>query len=270
VLVRGRLVHQQAFVPEYAATYSLKKEPWILVNARKLCSVRNYNKVVFGEGAKTSSETTSNRSHTSAGEMVNKWWSKDNFDKLCSEGSIYNMLCHMGMDDVAAEFRVIACQKTVEDLKRAMGVITIPKQVVGSLNNIDPILKCLWILEQRYNCRRFGSLNVQRLITPHHVVGVLCTIRLPMIVSFVGKHSLYNHVVVVWNGRIIDFESRVTYPVNEENVNRICGPNNPFVAVTRGYVILPSRKMKAAVKDFSDWGEKVLREQHSDLFMFKK
>ncbi len=179
-------------------------------------------------------------------------------------------ICHMGMHDVAAEFRVIACHKTVEDSKTAMGGITIPKQVMGSLNKIDPIAKCLWILEQRYNCRGFGSLNVQQLLTPHHVVAVLSTIRLPMIASFVGKHSLYNHVVVVWNGRIIDFESRVTYSVNEENVNRICGPNNPFVAVTQGYVILPSKKMKAAVKDFSDWGEKVLREEHSNLFMFRK
>ncbi len=60
------------------------------------------------------------------------------------------------------------------------------------------------------------------------------------------------------------------YAVNEENVNRICVPNNPFVAVTLGYVILPSKKMKAAAKDFSDWGEKVLHEQHSYLFMFRK
>ncbi len=96
----------------------------------------------------------------------------------------------MGMDDVAAKFRVIACHKTVEDLKTAMGVITIPKKVMGSLNKIDPIAKCLWILEQRYNCRRFGCLNMEQLLTPHHVVAVLSTIRLPMIASFVGKHSL--------------------------------------------------------------------------------
>jgi hypothetical protein len=149
-------------------------------------------------------------------------------------------------------------------------VTEIPSRVIDSVHGVDPIEKCMWILEQRFSCRRFGSLNVDQFRSPEKVVAALSLIQLPMILSVVGKNSLYNHVVVVWKSHIIDFECRTTYSVSEANVNRICGTNNTFVKIARGYVILPSKKMKYAVKDFSDWGEKQLREKYYYLFMSRK
>jgi hypothetical protein len=88
----------------------------------------------------------------------------------------------------------------------------------------------------------------------------------PVIISVVGRHLLYNHVVIVWKGQVIDYESRTIYLLSEDTVNGICGPHNPFVTVSRGYIILPSKKMKKAVNDFSDWGEISLRQNHAFLF----
>lgn len=90
-------------------------------------------------------------------------------------------------------------------------------------------------------------------------------IKLPMILSVVGKHTYYNHVVVAWRENIIDFEEQFTYSATVENVNQICGPNNPFHKLSRGYIILPSKKMKQGVGDYSDWGENDVLLKYSHL-----
>ncbi len=98
------------------------------------------------------------------------------------------------------------------------------------------------------------------------VVENLAKIQLPVILLIVGKEAYYNHVVVVWRKEIIDFESREKYPLSVANVKNICGSSNPFLRVSRGYVILPSKKMKHAVGDKSDWGETDLMKKFAHLF----
>ena len=272
-LIRGKMVRQYAFVPEDVATYYLKKEPWTLaITAKALCCVRNYHKVVFGDGSKSSrSKTKTGETVSLAGTLVNIWWSANNLGKWCTEGSIYkNMICHMNLKDAADEFRSIAELQTTDELKKAMGVTSIPNSVLDIAHGVDPIKKSIWILEKRFNCRRFGCLNVDQFSTSQNFVRGFASIHLLTIVSVVGKHGLYNHVVIVWNQQIIDFETKTTYHVTVDNVNLICGPNNPFLKISRGYVILPSNAMKAAVKDKSDWCEKNLQENFGYLFMFRK
>ena len=256
---------RRAYVSEAIATQYLKSEPWTVAQVNSLCFVRNYRRLVFGEGAKTSrnEEITTNKSNLSG--RLNVWWTVNNYAKLCTEGCVFNMLCHMNLTDDANKFRQLAVHDTVPDLKLAMGVTAIPKRVLDATHGVDPIEKCMWILEKRFNCRRLGYLNTARLVTPQSLVNTLHAIRLPIILSVVGKQSYYNHVVIAWRKEIIDFEEEFTYSATVDNVNRICGPKNPFHKVSRGYIILPSKVMKRAIGDFSDWGEKQLLDEHSHL-----
>jgi hypothetical protein len=68
--------------------------------------------------------------------------------------------------------------------------------------------KCIWILEKKFNCRRFGYLNTDHFKTPASVVEKLKQVRLPVLISVAGKNSMYNHVVIIWRDMIIDYESR--------------------------------------------------------------
>ena len=176
-----------------------------------------------------------------------------------------NMLFHMNLIESAVEFRRIASLPP-KLLLEAMGVSAFPKKLRDIRHGIDPIEKCVWILERKYNCRRFGYLNPMQFITAAKLVENLRQVQLPIILSVVGKNSIFNHVVIVWRGDVIDFEEKAKYPLSIVNVDRICGPKNQFVKISRGYVILPSRMMKSAVGDSSDWGEKHLKEHHSHLF----
>jgi hypothetical protein len=256
---------RRTFVSDAIATQFLKSEPWTVAQVNSLCYVRNYRRLVFGEGAKTSHNEEKQVNTNIPSGRENVWWSVENHAKLCTEGCVFNMFCHMNLTDDANKFREISVHDTVADLKLAMAVTAIPKKVLDATHGVDPIEKCMWILEKRFNCRRLGYLNTARLVTAESLVNALHAIRLPMIISVVGKQSYYNHVVVAWRDEIIDFEEKFTYSVSMENVDRICGPKNPFHKVSRGYIILPSKIMKRSIGDFSDWGEKDVLEKYSHL-----
>jgi hypothetical protein len=257
------------FVTEAIATFYLKKEPWILEPVYHLGSVRNYRKVVFGEGAKTSQAHESQPQETTATGRPNEWFCTDNHSKLCSEGSVCNLLYHMNLSDHANIFRGIAINCTIDGLKKAMALEVLPKRILLG-HEIDPFEKCIWILETRFNCRRMRPVNLSRLTSSTAVVHFLQQLQLPVLLSVVGHGTFYNHVVVAWRNEIIDFETSHTYAVTVKSIENICGVRNPFVRICRACVICPSKAMKRAVGDLTDWGEKSAIEQLSHYFTTTK
>jgi hypothetical protein len=54
-----------------------------------------------------------------------------------------------------------------------------------------------------------------------------------------GTHACYHHVVVIWRGMIIDYESEYTFPLTNESLRQICGVNTTFAGMSCGYGIFP-------------------------------
>jgi hypothetical protein len=94
----------QEFVTEAAAMFYLKKEPWILEPVYHLCSICNYRKVVFGEGAKTSKAQETQHQDTATIGRTNVWFCLTNDSKVCMEGSMRTMLYHMNLVEEANVF----------------------------------------------------------------------------------------------------------------------------------------------------------------------
>ena len=133
------------------------------------------------------------------------------------------MLLFMGLKDDAIEFWRIASISDTQELVLAMSVDNIQKRIVDQRYGIDPIEKCMWILQTKFACHHFGySLNTDRFATASMVFENLRLIQLPIILSVIGKESHYNHVVVMWRNEIIDFENKVKYPLNVANAKNIC------------------------------------------------
>ena len=259
---RNQSSKKSIYVTEKVATSNLRSEPWILDHVSPLCSVRSYRQVVLGEGGKTSK---SEYEATDPSVRENYWYCKDNHSKLCTEGAIANMLFHMNLRHEAEEFRNLVIKPDAEILI-ALGETNLPKRVRDGKNGSDPMEKCMWLLERKYKCRRLTYLNPEQHKSAEKVVSNLRQLTLPVLISVMGRDSVYNHVVVVFRGQIIDFESKAPYPLTVLNVENICGPRNPFLKVSRGYVICPSRKMKSSVGDLSDWGENTVMSQSRHLF----
>jgi hypothetical protein len=66
------------------------------------------------------------------------------------------------------------------------------------------------------------------------------------------------HVVVIWRGRVIDYESKHTYLLTAEMLTLICGLNTSYQAMIAGFGIFPSKQVHNDPnnKDIEDWGYK--------------
>ena len=230
----------------------ISHEPWVdnlLYTTVSICSFRT---VFLGEGAKQKNTSRKNNSISqsppdqSTSDKPNLWFCSDNPMKLCTEGSLCNLLFHMGQIDDANEFKFLLTL-TDKELCSKMGVVKLPKRVTSS-RVTDPILKCLWILQERFKCKRTPPLNTVHFKSASAVVDNMSKVKFPLLVSICSTRSNYNHVVVVWKNQIIDFESQSTFPLTVSNLNYCCGPSSVFLGVERGYGIIPSKKLSWIVR----------------------
>ncbi len=80
--------------------------------------------------------------------------------------------------------------------------------------------------------------------------------KFPLIISVMGTHACYHHVVVIWRGVIIDYESKYTFQLTNDSLRLICGVNTTFVGISCGYgKFLPNHIQNSMVNiSIEDWG----------------
>ncbi len=80
--------------------------------------------------------------------------------------------------------------------------------------------------------------------------------KFPLIISVMGTHACYHHIVVIWRGMIIDYESKYTFPLTNDSLRQICGVNTTFTGISCGYGIFPPTHMHNSMDNISieDWG----------------
>ncbi len=71
-----------------------------------------------------------------------------------------------------------------------------------------------------------------------------------------STQTCYDHVIVIWNGIVIDYESMYTFPLTEESLRLVCGANTIFQKVTSGYRLFPPKNLRKKVNELqvTDWG----------------
>jgi hypothetical protein len=71
-----------------------------------------------------------------------------------------------------------------------------------------------------------------------------------------GTHACYHHVVVIWRGVIIDYESKYTFPLTNDSLSQICGVNTTFAGISCGYGIFSLNHIRNSMDNISieDWG----------------
>jgi hypothetical protein len=80
--------------------------------------------------------------------------------------------------------------------------------------------------------------------------------KFPLIISVMGTHACCHHVVIIWRGMIIDYESKYTFPLTNDFLRQICGVNTTFVAISCGYGIFPPNHIRNFMDNIpiEDWG----------------
>jgi hypothetical protein len=71
-----------------------------------------------------------------------------------------------------------------------------------------------------------------------------------------GTHACYHHVVVIWRGVIIEYESKYIFPLTIDSLRQICGVNITFAGISCGYGIFPLNHICNSMDNISieDWG----------------
>jgi len=108
-------------------------------------------------------------------------------------------------------------------------------------------------------------LKVTSLTTVQATLLFLEQCRFPVIISVTSRGALYEHVVVVWNGDLLDYESEYICKLSEDSLQQICGNNTSFRGVTDGYGIFPSKDLKNNCPDILDWGTTSYFDKNSKL-----
>jgi hypothetical protein len=88
------------------------------------------------------------------------------------------------------------------------------------------------------------------------VIDILRIMKFPLVISVKGTRACYHHVVVIWRGMIIDYESKYTFPLTNDSLGQICGVNTTFVGISCGHGIFPPNHICNSIDNISveDWG----------------
>jgi hypothetical protein len=130
-------------------------------------------------------------------------------------------------------------QSPVHLIQQTLGESFVPKAVLKSYGGCDSIQKSLWILHKKIKFSNTSALQIEHFQFLQVAVDVLRMMKFPLIILVKGKHACYHHVVVIWRGIIIDYESRYTFSLTNDSLRQICGDNSTFHGISCGYGIFP-------------------------------
>ena len=185
------------------------------------------------------------------GQISNKYYCFENLTKKCAEGAIANLLNMLGFNEEEINLFWKLSRDSVENLSGYFGD-GIPKKVHKS-NVVDSIQRSLWILRKKFGFNTTSALKKEKVTGVTRTFEFLERAHFPMLIGVKSDQAAYEHVVVVWNKRIIDYESMYTMPLTLESISHLCGSTTKFRQLTCGYGLIPP-KTHRPITDHNNFG----------------
>ncbi len=89
----------------------------------------------------------------------------------------------------------------------------------------------------------------------NNTLQILQICHFPILLLVNSKNAVYDHVVVIWQGRVIDYESENIYMLTKESLQQICGANTLFSHVSCGYGLFPPAGVWSLSPEITNWGK---------------
>jgi hypothetical protein len=131
----------------------------------------------------------------------------------------------------------------------------VPKNVCNHFNQVNSIQKCLWILWKQFEFTSTKKMKLLYFTSIKNTLRILQLCHFPTLLSVNSKNSVYDHVGVTWQGRVIDYESKNICMLTNESLQQICGANTFFSHVSCGYGLFPPAKIQALSPKITNWGK---------------
>ncbi len=184
------------------------------------------------------------------GHTENVFYCEKNSSKLCAEGAIGSLMSilHSPENDVKQFWDIV--QSPVHLIQQTLGESCVPKAILKSCGECNSIPKSWWILWKKIKFGTTSALWINCCWVIQVAVDVLRMMKFPFIIAVKRTHACYNHIVVIWRGMIIDYESRYTLQLTKDSLRQICGVNTTFHGLSCVYGIFPSNHIKTPLTPF--------------------
>jgi hypothetical protein len=199
------------------------------------------------------------------GQITNKYHCFENLEKKCAEGAIANLLNMLGFNEEEIDSFWILSRDNVSNLSKHFGEEN-PKRIYNGVV-VDSIERSLWILRKKFGFNTTASIKKEKVLGVTRTLQFLQRAHFPMLIGVKSDQAAYEHVVVVWNKFIIDYESMYTMPLTLESITDLCGITTKYRQITCGYGLIPP-KTHRPITDHNnckiEWGLKDLYHGSND------
>jgi hypothetical protein len=131
----------------------------------------------------------------------------------------------------------------------------VPKFFCNHFSQVNSIEKCLWILKKQFKFIATKKMKLSYFTSIKNTLRILQLCHFPILLSVNSKNAVYDHVVVIWQGRVIDYESKNIYMLTNESLQKICGANTFFGHVSCGYGLFCPAGIRALSPEITIWGK---------------
>jgi hypothetical protein len=145
-----------------------------------------------------------------------QYYTLENTSKFCAEGSVKNHLYMLRLSEhdvtVFWDLATAPLHSISEHLRDV-----VPKIVCNHFSQVNSIQKCLWILWKQFKFTSTKKMKLSYFTSIKNTLRILQLCHFQILLSVYSKNSVYNHVVVIWQGRVIDYESKYIYMLTNES-----------------------------------------------------
>jgi hypothetical protein len=176
----------------------------------------------------------------------------DDTSKSCAEGSVKNLLYMLRLSEHdVTEFWDLATAPLHSISECLHGVI--PKIVCNHFCQVNSTGKCLWILWQQFEFIATKKMKLLYFTSIKNTLQIFQLCQFPVLLLVNSKNAVYNHVVVIWQGRVFDYESENIYMLTKDWLQQISGTNTFFSHVSCGFGLFPLANIQALSPEITNW-----------------
>ncbi len=144
----------------------------------------------------------------------------------------------------------------------------VPKIVCSHFSQVNSIEKCLWILWKQFKFIATKKMKFLCFTSIKNTLSILQLCHFPILLLVNSKNAVYDHVVVIWQGRVIDYESKIIYMLTNDSLQQIFGANMLFSHMSCGYGLFPPPGIRALSPETMNWGKNDYDDNKSTIRKF--
>jgi hypothetical protein len=135
-----------------------------------------------------------------------QYYSLENTSKFCAEGSEKNLFYMLRLSDHDVTVFWHLATAPLHSISECLCDV-VPKIVCNHFSQVNLTQKCLWILWKQFKFTSTKKMKLSYFTSIKNTLQILQLCHFPVLLLVNSKNADYNYVVVIWQGRIIDYES---------------------------------------------------------------